>query len=234
MSTHSIEVEAILFDMDGTLIDSTAAVTKTYLDFCHAHGIEVTGHPHGIRTRDTMRKYFPDASEQDIEERTRKFESDIVETAKALEAEGKTGLVVLPNVRRILDTIRTHEDADSRYTICTSATSAFAAAALEASGIHPPKHLLTAEDCSKGKPHPEPYLKGAQSLSRDITKCLVVEDAPSGIKSGQAAGAKVLAVCTSHKRPDLEHLDADFIVDNLEQIEIEVMETGGFRVTIKS
>lgn len=69
-------------------------------------------------------------------------------------------------------------------------------------------------------------------LSRDITQCLVVEDAPSGIKSGKAAGATVLAVCTSHKRSDLENLGADYIVDTLEQIEVQPREAGGFRIRI--
>lgn len=104
--------------------------------------------------------------------------------------------------------------------------------ALEACGIHPPKHIVAAEDCTKGKPHPEPYLKGAQLLSKDVTKCLVLEDAPSGIKSGKAAGAKVLAVCTSHKRADLEGLGADYIVENLNQVQVEILPSGGFRIRI--
>jgi glycerol 3-phosphatase-1 len=112
------------------------------------------------------------------------------------------------------------------------ATSAFAGAALEASGIKPPKHLLTAEDCIKGKPDPEPYLNGAKSLSRDITKCLVVEDAPSGIRSGKAAGATVLAVCTSHKRVDLEHLGADYIIEDLSQVEVSSIASGGYSIRI--
>lgn len=113
-----------------------------------------------------------------------------------------------------------------------SATSAFAASALETSGLQPPKHLLTAEDCINGKPHPEPFLKGAQMISRDITKCLVIEDAPSGIKSGKAAGATVLAVCTSYKRSELENAGADYIVTNLDSIQVSLAEAGGFIVQI--
>lgn len=69
-------------------------------------------------------------------------------------------------------------------------------------------------------------------LSKEIQSCLVIEDAPSGIKSGKAAGATVLAVCTSHKRQDLEELEADHIINNLEDVQLEVLPNGSFRIRI--
>jgi glycerol 3-phosphatase-1 len=75
--------------------------------------------------------------------------------------------------------------------------------------------MITADDVTKGKPFPEPYLAGASRISKDIERCIVFEDAPSGIKSGVASGAKVLAVCTSHERKEVEGHGAHWIVDDL-------------------
>jgi HAD superfamily hydrolase (TIGR01509 family) len=75
--------------------------------------------------------------------------------------------------------------------------------------------LITADDVKKGKPFPEPYLTGASRIDKSIERCIVFEDAPSGIKSGVASGAKVLAVCTSHERHEIEGYGATWIVDDL-------------------
>ena len=96
----------------------------------------------------------------------------------------------------------------------------------------PPTHFVTADDCTFGKPHPEPYLNGAKMLDVQPTACLVVEDAPAGIASGIAAGAKVLAVCTSHKREELEHLGADYLVEDLSSVRIEWTNNDQIKVLI--
>jgi len=108
----------------------------------------------------------------------------------------------------------------------------FATTALSTAGITPPSHLLTADDCTFGKPDPEPYLKGAGLLGVDIRNCLVIEDAPAGIKSGIAAGAKVMAVCTSHKREQVEGLGASFVVDRLSEVGVEWNRDGKMVVRI--
>lgn len=102
-----------------------------------------------------------------------------------------------------------------------TATRVYATAALETAGIRPPSHFLTAEMVSNGKPHPEPYLKGAAMLGLNPQACLSVEDAPSGIRSGLAAGTTVLAVCTSHTREELKDLGAHYLVDNLDAVKLE-------------
>merc|ERR1711939_892170 len=131
-------VDAVLFDMDGTLVDSTPAVDRTYIEFCKAHGIELTRHPHGIRTQDNMRMWFPQATEQAIASEVVKFEQEIVNNARALEAAGKTGLNILPGVERVLSEIRENPDAEEHYAICTSATPIYASSALKTTGIRPP------------------------------------------------------------------------------------------------
>lgn len=144
--------------------------------------------------------------------------------------------------------IRSNPAAEDHYAICTSgasqvlalctlltsleATIVYASSALKTTNITPPTHFITAEDCVHGKPHPEPYLNGAKAVKKDIKNCLVVEDAPSGIKSGLAAGATVLAVCTSHNRAEVEKLGAHFVVDNLESVSISWTKGGQMSVKI--
>lgn len=186
-----------------------------------------------------------------------KFEDDLLANAKAFKAAGKSGIVILPGVQRLLAEIRSNGLAAERhYAICTSgealpwqyitlrmtnrdssrddmvvslrlsasfkiASRAFASEALATAGINPPTALLTADDCSNGKPHPEPYQKGAALLNTAPSRCIVIEDAPAGIASGLAAGAVTIAVCTSHTRKQLENTGATHIVDNLEQVHVE-------------
>lgn len=92
--------------------------------------------------------------------------------------------------------------------------------------------MIASDDCEKGKPHPEPYLKGAAALQKDITKCVVFEDAPAGIKAGIAAGAATIAVCTSHTRDQLSTLGATYIVDNLESVSLTWTEDGRMHLQI--
>jgi len=105
--------------------------------------------------------------------------------------------------------------------VCRTGSNKYAPRALQRSGIPlPPAGLVTASDVSHGKPHPAPYLAGAQKCNVDPTKCLIVEDAISGLKSGRAAGARTLAVCTSTPRQVILSSDADpdYIVNDLTKV----------------
>lgn len=100
----------------------------------------------------------------------------------------------------------------------TSATNVYTPRALERCGIPlPPAGLVTSNDVARGKPHPDPYIAGAKTCGIDPKNCLVVEDAPSGLKAGHAAGSKTLAVCTSHTKQLLLDSGAnpDYIVTDL-------------------
>lgn len=167
----------------------------------HHHGLKRQTHPHISSSTNTSPPRNPDA--------------------KLLASQGKQGLVILPGVESLLSQIRLNPSAENHYAICTSASRIFATTALSTAGITPPTHLLTADDCTHGKPDPEPYLKGAALLGVDIKNCLVIEDAPAGIRSGVAAGAKVMAVCTSHSREQVEGLGASFVVERLSEVGVE-------------
>ncbi len=94
-------------------------------------------------------------------------------------------------------------------------------------GITPPKVTITADDkrLKAGKPAPDPFLLAARELGFDTKKCVVFEDSPSGIRAGVASGATVIAVCTSHERSKIENYGAHFLVDNMEKVQCEPVQT---------
>jgi len=115
-----------------------------------------------------------------------------------------------------------------RVAIVTSATRVLATARLHAAGLTPPAVVVTFDDVTHGKPHPEPFLAGASRLDIDPTRCLVVEDSPAGIQAGRAAGCVTLGVTTTSARAEL---DADVIVDSLSEVAI-VHGPNGFSLSL--
>ncbi|BEJ17184.1 hypothetical protein CspHIS471_0605850 [Cutaneotrichosporon sp. HIS471] len=230
-NTNSVTVDGLLFDMDGTLLDSTPAVVATWEQYAREFNLDlehVLKTSHGQRTVDNMQIFCKITEPEALAREVVRFETIIVDEAQRLEDEGKQGLVVLPGVVDMLKKLNTA--TKPVWAIVTSATNKYASRALTASHIQYPA-LVTADDVKLGKPHPEPYLAGAKKLGLDPKRCIVVEDAPTGIKSGVACGAKVLAVCTSHTREELEGLGAEWIVDDLTKVQVQLVD-GGVKVTI--
>jgi sugar-phosphatase len=120
------------------------------------------------------------------------------------------GVVPLPGAMRLL-----HELPTSGWTIVTSCTRPLAEARICAAGLPLPNQLVTADDVQHGKPNAEPYLKGAALLGFAPVDCLVVEDAPAGIRAGKAAGASVLALRTTEEDAEISAAGADWIVSDL-------------------
>jgi beta-phosphoglucomutase-like phosphatase (HAD superfamily) len=85
---------------------------------------------------------------------------------------------------------------------------------IRAAGLPLPKHFITASDITHSKPHPEPYMLGAKSVGFPPRDCVVIEDAPSGIRSGKSAGTRVIAVRTTSTQAELIQAGADWIVEN--------------------
>ncbi len=190
-----LEVDAILFDIDGTLVDSTAAVERTWRAWAAAHAAdaeEILRVCHGRRAEDTIALFLP------AEER-----AAAVEELERLELEDLADTVALPGSGAILSTLEA-----GRWAAVTSGSRALMLARLRAAGLPEPAVLVTAEDVAVGKPDPEGYLKAAAALGVDARRCLVIEDAPAGVEAGRAAGAAVLAVATSHDASVLGRADA--------------------------
>ncbi|GAA5851738.1 hypothetical protein JCM8547_001191 [Rhodosporidiobolus lusitaniae] len=232
-----ITVKGLLFDMDGTLVDSTPAVEKTMGDWCHEQGIEPSEffqHSHGVRTQDNIKRFQTkpvpgtSLSEEELTESVNKLEFLIAENGRKLHEAGGKGIERLPGVSELLTALR---DGKARWGICTSATRIYANSALKTGeiGSEPPllPFLITANDVVNGKPNPDPYLKGMDELRKiapgDDFKpenILVVEDAPSGLKAGCAAGCKTLAVATGQPIERVRTFEATVKAFDLTRVEV--------------
>ena len=196
-------VRAVLFDLDGVLVESREATERVWMAWARANGIgeeELRSAMHGVRSLEVVRALRPGLDAV--------VEARGIEDAQARDVDG---LRAIPGAGEALSALR----AD-RLAVVTSATSGLAAARLGAVGIEPPAVMVTADDVSRGKPDPEGYVTAARRLGVDPAETLVVEDAPPGIEAGRAAGAAVVAVTSTHARAELD--GADVIVETLEEL----------------
>jgi mannitol-1-/sugar-/sorbitol-6-phosphatase len=202
-----IRCSALLFDMDGVLVDSTPAVARVWRSWALAHGFdpdEVVARAHGRPSISTVRDYLPHADHE--------AENRIVER---MEIEDLAGVVPLAGSRELLLSL-----PSDRWTIVTSSTRSLAEVRLRTAGLSIPKSLVTSSDVTNGKPHPEPYLKAASVLGYSAADCVVVEDVPAGIRAGKSAGARVIAFPTTCKEPDLQAAGADWILQDCSEISV--------------
>ncbi|MFE6307605.1 HAD-IA family hydrolase [Nocardiopsis sp. NPDC057823] len=190
----TVEVEAVLFDMDGTLVDSTAVVEDVWARFAARHGVvlaDVLAYSHGRQTKDTLLRFLPP-------------EHDVDAVAEEIEREETTrtdGITEIPGARRLLELLR-----GVRTAVVTSASRPLAEARLLAAGLPVSEVLVAAEDVAAGKPDPSGYVAAAARLGVAPDRCLVLEDAEAGILAGLASGAHTLVV-GSHLSPATRHLD---------------------------
>lgn len=203
-----LHCSAVLFDMDGVLIDSTPAVARVWRGWAIEHGFdpeEVVTRAHGRPSLTTVREYLPRA---DHEAENREVERREIEDLE--------GVVPLPGALELLGAL-----PSDCWTIVTSCTRRLAEVRVRAAGLPLPGRLITAGDITHGKPHPEPYLKAAAMLGFPAEECVVVEDVPAGIRSGKAAGARVIAFLTTVAvTRDLEIAGADYILRNCGDIHL--------------
>lgn len=204
----------MLFDMDGVLIDSTPAVARVWHQWAVERGLDagaVVRMAHGRPSRTTIRELLPNA---DIDQEDRE-----VERREMADLEG---VVLLPGARELLNSL-----PKERWTIATSCTRPLAEVRLRAAGLPIPTTLTTSSDVKAGKPDPEPYLKAAEKLGVTASDCIVVEDAPAGVRAGKAAGARVIAFLTTATWGELEKAGADWIVQNCTDLAVSVDGTDG-------
>lgn len=206
---------AILFDLDGVLVDSTRSVDRQWRIWAERKGVDgdkVIAIAHGVRTIEVIRFVAPHL---DAEAEVREIESR--------EAEDTDGVEIMPGAADLVRTI-----PHGRWCVVTSGTRPLASARLRFGGLPVPDVLVTADDVVNGKPHPEPYLKGAKLLGVKPADCLVVEDAPAGIQSARAGGMKVIGITSTY--PESQLSTADAVVRKLAQI--QVGPDGGRKMTV--
>lgn len=206
-----LDVAAILFDIDGTLVDSTPAVERTWRTWAARHDLDaeaILRVCHGRRSEDTIADFLPEHEREDA----------AAELA-ALEHADLDGVLALPATLNLLPAI-----PSDRWAAVTSGPRSLMHKRLAAAGLPTPSVLVGAHDVTAGKPDPEGYLAAAAALGVDPAACLVVEDAPAGIAAGRAAGAWVLAVATSHPTSMLQ--EADAVIDDLTHFSISTAPEG--------
>ncbi|GLY04510.1 HAD-IA family hydrolase [Actinoplanes sp. NBRC 101535] len=194
--------DAVLFDIDGTLADSTASVLRSWRRFATEHGIpaKAVADNHGRPARHLIDLLLPaDKAEAGLARIT------------AIEIEDAVTVRPTPGALDLFGSL-----PDSRRAVVTSCSAPLARARMAAAGLVTPPVTVTADDVRTGKPDPEPYLLAAERLGVDPARCLAVEDAAAGIRSALAAGCTVLAVTGTSAAAELK--EADLVVDGLDRV----------------
>ena len=197
---------AFLFDMDGTLLNSIAAAERVWSRWAERHGLDVPTFLttiHGARAIDTISRQALPGVDPEVE----------AQWITEAEINDVQGIVAIPGAVEFLGNL----PAD-QWALVTSAPRQLALRRLQAAGLTPPEVLVTAEDVPAGKPNPACYVLGAQRLGVPVRDCLVFEDASVGIRAGEAAGASVLVVTSTHLKPmQTQHAS----IDSYEQLRVQ-------------
>jgi sugar-phosphatase len=198
---------AILFDLDGVLVDSTRSVSRQWCLWAQERSLDpekLLEIAHGRRTAEVVQLLLPqldaEAEAGRIEER---------------EAADTDGVRVMPGAHELIASI-----PSGRWGVVTSGTRRLATSRLKLAGIPIPQVLVSADDVNEGKPHAEPYLKGARLLGVNPAECLVIEDAPAGLAAAHAGNMMVIALTSTY--PAQQLCEADAVVSSLREITLSV------------
>lgn len=200
-----VETKGILFDMDGVLVSSIGSVVRCWRQWAAIYNVpdaETYDVPHGMRAIEIIKSLRPDV---DAEEALRVIED--------IEMEDMADLTVLPGVKKLLESL-----PPERWAIVTSATRRLLLGRLKTAGLPIPERIISGDMVERGKPDPEPYRRGAELLGFRPEDCIVIEDAPSGVGAGAAAGGRVLGVLGTHTAAELS--EADWIVASLDDLKV--------------
>jgi sugar-phosphatase len=206
----TVETKGMLFDMDGVLISSTDSVVRCWQRWCKMYGLpnaEQFQVPHGTRAVDIVRMLKPEWDEAQVAEG--------LHTIEELELADTADLTVLPGVKALLEQL-----PQERWVVVSSATRRLLIGRLAAAGLPVPARFISGDMVERGKPDPEPYRRGVKLLGFTPGECIVVEDAPSGVGSGLAAGCRVLGVLGTHPAAQLRA--ATWLARSLEEVEVTV------------
>ena len=216
---QSFVCQGILFDLDGVLVDSTECVGRIWKAWARERGLDpelVARSAHGRPSIETVRQVAPHLDAES--------ENRIIEEREVTDVDG---LEPVPGAKEFLAKL-----PPARWTIVTSGTRRLATARLRAAGLPVPEKMITADDITRGKPDPEPYLKGARLLGFKPQACVVFEDTPPGIRSGKDAGATVVAFSTTYPLEALS--EADFVTGSFLSIHVEALVSGELQLEVRA
>jgi sugar-phosphatase len=211
-----IECQAILFDMDGTLVDSTPVVEKQWKRFAQRHGLDyahIMRVSHGRRNQETIREIAPHLATPEI---FAQFDAE--------EIQDRDGISAVAGAASLLAQLAQHE-----WAVVTSASRALARDRIQAVHLPVPHVLIGAEDVDHGKPDPEGYLAAARRLGVDRQSCIVFEDTPPGLQAAQAAGMRGIGISTTYTRKQLATAEC---LQDFEGITVERLPARLLRITL--
>lgn len=207
-----LHADALLFDNDGTLLSSMDSVVRCWSRWAREYGLSAEDFArvelHGRPAAEIVGDLLPAA---DVERAVARIEE--------LEVEDASGgrVAPLPGTAELLGAL-----PERSWAVVTSATRRLAAARLRAVGVEAPL-VIAAEDITRGKPNPEPYLLAAARMGVEPSRCVVFEDAPAGLRSGRDAGMRTVGLATTHLR---DELTADVLVGDLSGVSVQVVGDG--------
>jgi sugar-phosphatase len=212
--------DAVLFDLDGVLVDSAEIVERTWRLWAARHGLDPAGvisAAHGRRTIETVRLIAPHLAADDE-----------VAALAATESTETDGVYEVPGARELLESLPPRS-----WAVVTSGIRPVAELRLRHTRLPTPPVLVTADQVRHGKPHPEGYLTAAARLGVDPARCIVVEDTPPGIEAAHAGGMRVIAVASTYEAEALAAADA--VVPALSWLRVERSAPGsGERLVLRS
>ncbi|MYS75049.1 HAD-IA family hydrolase [Streptomyces sp. SID5926] len=216
-ATTVLPARALLLDMDGTLVNSDAAVERVWRRWADRHGLdgdEVMKVVHGRQGYASMALLLPD----------RPMEHNHADNARMLaeETADTEGVVAIPGAAEFLASLR-----GLPHALVTSADVALSTARMAAAGLAQPDVRVTAESVGASKPDPEGFLKGAAELGIAPGDCIVFEDSGAGIAAGRAAGMRAVGV-----GPRAGFHGPDVVVEDLTRVRVEADADGGLRLHI--
>ena len=216
----TVEAAGILFDMDGVLVSSIGSVIRSWRSWAKHYSVpdaDTLETPHGMRAVEIVALLKPGL---DVTEGLKFIEQ--------LELEDVADLHVLAGAHELLQSL-----PPERWAIVTSATNRLLLGRLKAAGLPVPERVISGDSVERGKPDPEPYRKGAELVGFPPSECIVVEDAPSGIGAGIAAGCRVLGVLGTHREEELRAAGASWVVRSLEDVSAK-SGPGGLVIDLKT
>jgi len=215
-----ISCRGLLFDLDGVLVDSTPAVARVWTKWAIEHGFdpeETVRNAHGRPSLSTIKELLPNAVDPALEN----------EVILRGEIEDTDGVVPLSGVCNFLKSV-----PNDRWALVTSCARPLAYVRLTAAGIPIPEKMITADDVRRGKPDPEPYLKGAALLGLPASECVVFEDAPAGIRAAKLAGTRVIALPTTESEKGLKSAGADWILPRYSNLSLASSNGPGLKLRL--
>lgn len=208
MKSIKLSVGAILFDMDGVLVNSKPAIDRVRTKWAELRSLDVQtvlDLPHGQKTSEAFAKI---AAHLNLKEEVAWLDAE--------EDRDLSGITAIPGAATLLGAL-----ASDEWALVTSSGRELAPRRLAAAGLPAPKTMVAGDSVKRSKPDPEGYLRGAQLLGRRADECVVFEDAPAGIAAGIAAGMRVVGVATTYTRTELERLGCAAIITDLRDVAVE-------------